>query len=177
MKYNPTNFRHIRNLLTLEASNTFLNAMILLHVFYCMSCWSQTGKTVLRPLEPLYKQALKILDRKSQRYYRCHILTRYNMLNYANLIIYLDIRVVFKVIHNAAPPLLRGFVQACTERTGRATRSTSKGDCSIPVQCTVFTQSVFSFKAINEWNNLPTEIKTHTNLHNFSCEVKKKDPK
>lgn len=58
LKYNIANYRHIRNSLTTEASSTYLNAMILSHLSYCMTSWSQAGKSTLRPLESLYKNAL-----------------------------------------------------------------------------------------------------------------------
>lgn len=62
LKFNLINYRYIRNSLTIEASNNYLSAMIVPHFLYCMTSWSQAGKTVLRPLESLYKTALKIHD-------------------------------------------------------------------------------------------------------------------
>ena len=63
--YNLSNFRHIRNSLTVEASKTYFNAMILSYYHYCILCWSQASKSVLKSIRSLHKQALKILDRKS----------------------------------------------------------------------------------------------------------------
>ena len=54
IKFNLANNRFIRNSLTVEASNTYLNTMILSHFSYCLTSWSQAGKTTLRPPELLY---------------------------------------------------------------------------------------------------------------------------
>uniref|UniRef100_A0A3Q3LKN7 Reverse transcriptase domain-containing protein n=1 Tax=Labrus bergylta TaxID=56723 RepID=A0A3Q3LKN7_9LABR len=77
VKYNIANFRHIRNSLTVEASKMYLNAMIFSCFHYCISCWSQANKTVLKPIRSLHKQALKTLDRKPQQYHHCDILDKY----------------------------------------------------------------------------------------------------
>ncbi|KAG5850349.1 hypothetical protein ANANG_G00081360, partial [Anguilla anguilla] len=116
LKFNLANFRHVRNSLTVEASKTYLNAMILSHFSYCMSSWSQANKTALRPLKSLYKSALKIHDKKTRQYHHCHVLTKYNMLNLENFIMYSSVCLIFKIIHNAAPPPLRNFVTLSSKK-------------------------------------------------------------
>ena len=159
--------------LTVEASKTYFNAMILSYYHYCISCWSQASKSVLKPIRSLHKQALKILDRKSRQYHHCDILNKYKMLSFDNLMLYSDVRLVYKIIHNAAPPPLKNFVKLRSEHTIRASRSVSSGDCNIPKHSSGFGQSAFSFKAIKSWNNLPTYLKLCTDFNVFSCEVKK----
>lgn len=173
LKYNLSNFRHIRNSLTVEASKIYFNAMILSYFHYCISCWSQASKSVLKPIRSLHKQALKILDRKSRQYHHCDILNKYKMLSFDNLMLYSDVRLVYKIIHNTAPPPLKNFVKLRSEHTVRASRSVSSGDCNIPKRSSAFAQSAFSFKAIKSWNNLPTYLKLCTDFNVFSSEVKK----
>ena len=74
LNFNLANFRYIRNSLTVEASSMYLNAMIIPHLLYCITSWSQSNKTVLKSLESLYKSALKIHDKKPRRYHHCQIL-------------------------------------------------------------------------------------------------------
>lgn len=45
-----------------EAAKLYLFSMILSHITYCLISWSNTHSTTIKPLERLYKQALKILD-------------------------------------------------------------------------------------------------------------------
>ena len=53
------NFRHIRNNLTTEDSELYINAMILSHMNYCLTSWAKTGRTTLQSVETLYRQAFK----------------------------------------------------------------------------------------------------------------------
>ena len=140
MKFNLANYRHIRNSLTLHASNIYLTAMILSHLSYCMSSWSQAGTTTQRPLESLYKTTLKIHDKKSRHYHHCNVLNKYNMLNFENLILHSNLCLIHKIIHNAAPPPLRKLVTLNSEVAARVTRSTTQGACSIPQRRTAFGQ-------------------------------------
>ena len=77
----------------------------------------------MRPLESLYKNALKIHDKKTCQYYNCKILDKHNFLNFENCIVYANVHLMFKIIHNAAPPPLRNFVTLGSEFSARATRA------------------------------------------------------
>lgn len=51
LEFNLATFKSIRNSLSLEAAKSFLNAMILSHLSYCITSWSQANKTNLKSLE------------------------------------------------------------------------------------------------------------------------------
>ncbi|KAK0142318.1 putative RNA-directed DNA polymerase from transposon X-element [Merluccius polli] len=85
IKFNLSNFRHIRPYLTTDAAKLFMHAMIFSHITYCFTTWSQTNLTTLKPIESLYKQTLKTLDQKPNRYHHCHIVQKYNLLNFDSL--------------------------------------------------------------------------------------------
>ena len=172
LKYNIANFRHIRNSLTTQAAKTYLHAVILPYILYCVSSWSQADKTTLNPIRSLYNQALKVMDRKPRRYHHCHILEKHKLLSLDNLIIYSNIRLVHKIIHGAAPPPLKAFVQLRSDAMSRTSRSTSRGDCDIPKRTSDFSKSAFSSKAIPKWNDLPDHIKILTSYQDFSREAK-----
>lgn len=172
LKYNVANFRYIRNALSIEAAKSYLNAMILSHTLYCISSWSQVIKTALNPVRSQYNQSLKILDKKHRRHHHCDLLSKYKMLSLDNLIMFSNIRLMHKIIHNAAPPPLKNFVQPRSEVLHRTLRSVSRGDCSVPKWKTAFSQSAFSYKAISEWNRLPEHLKNITDHHCFTREVR-----
>lgn len=73
VKFNLHNFKLLRASLTEEAALTFLYSMILSHVEYCITCWSFTGVTNLKLVESMYKQVVKILDKKHFQYHHCNI--------------------------------------------------------------------------------------------------------
>lgn len=101
------------------------------------------------------------------------LLRKYNVLNFDNLILYsYNGYLVFKITHNAPPPLKK-TVQLFSEQMTRALRSILSGECRIPKRSSGFAQSAFSFKAIREWNNPPAILKTCADFSLFSCDVKK----
>lgn len=169
LKFNLANFRHIRNNLTTEASKLYFNAMILSHMNYCLTSWTQTGRTTLKPVERLYKQALKTLDKKSNSYHHCKILTKYKFLSWENLIRFADILLVYKSLHGLAPPLLNEFIK---QIQNSSTRSTSRGDCRVPYRKSAFGQSAFSYRTAHTWNTVPIELRNITSLKLFSKSVK-----
>lgn len=111
LKHNVANFRYIRNALFLEAAKSYMNAMILSHTLYCTSSWSQASTTAVNPVRSLYNQSLKILDKKPRRHHHCDILSKYKMLSFDNLIMFLNIRLMHKIIHNAAPLATKCFLE------------------------------------------------------------------
>ncbi len=64
IKFHLCNFKQIRGSLSEAAALMFLHSMIFSHLSYCITSWSVTGSTILKPVELLYKKALKILDKK-----------------------------------------------------------------------------------------------------------------
>lgn len=168
LKFNLMNYKHIRNSLTTEASNIYFNAMIVPHLLYCMSSWSQACKTSLKLLESLYKRAIKIHDKKPRQYHHCKVLSKYNILSFENLIKYNQISVLYKIIHNIAAPPLRKFVTLNSDRLNRVTRSTARGECSVPRCRTTYGQHSFFYKAVSLWNTLQNEIILCTNYSTFT---------
>ena len=65
--------------------STYLNAMIIPHFLYCITSWSQACKTT-KPLETLYKSSLNIYAKKPWHYHHCHVLAKYGILSFENLI-------------------------------------------------------------------------------------------
>uniref|UniRef100_A0A3B3CCL8 Reverse transcriptase domain-containing protein n=1 Tax=Oryzias melastigma TaxID=30732 RepID=A0A3B3CCL8_ORYME len=172
IKYSLSVFRNIRNKLTHDSAKVYLDAMILSHIGYCISCWSQACETTTRPLKSLYNQAVKVLDKKPLRSHHCPIFTKHGMLNFDSITTYMNMRLLFKILNNMAPPPLKKYVQLCSEETTRTTRSTSHNDCRLPKRSSAFGQTAFSYKAIKEWNKLPQSLKLSPEINNFSRNLK-----
>ena len=64
----------------------YMHSMVISHITYCITSFSQANSTTLKPLQSLYKQTLKILDNKSLHYHHCPILLKYKLLSWDNLI-------------------------------------------------------------------------------------------
>ncbi len=137
-----------------------------------ISCWSQVNKKPWKPIQVPLKQALKVFDRTSLSYHHCYILSKHSLFSFENLILFSEVQLVFRIIHDASPPPLKSFFQLWSEQMSRTSRCALNSDLNIPLQRTTFAQSAFLFMAIKHWNMLPTELKTHTGFHSFSHGVK-----
>ena len=169
VKFNLSNFRHIRSCMSTKAALMYMHSMILSHITYCLTTWSQASNTALKPLLSLYKKTLKVLDRKSNNYHHCHILLKYKLLNWENLIKYSHSCLMYKIIHGRAPPALNQFIKMVST----STRSATRGDCVIAFRKSSFSQSAFSIRAAREWNSIPTHIRNISNYASFKHFLKK----
>ncbi len=143
--------------------------MIMSHMSYCLTSWASANITTLKAITTLYKQALKILDRKPKSYHHCHILKKHELMDWDNYVKYNDSVLIFKIFHGLAPPPLQTFI---TKSTNRATRASSRGDCSVPFRKSAFSQAVFSYRASHTWNAIPNKIRESPTLNAFSKHLK-----
>lgn len=60
--------------------------MTLSHITYCLTTWSLNTDKMIKSVQSVYKQALKVLDNKPKSYYHCNIRPRYGLLSLENLI-------------------------------------------------------------------------------------------
>uniref|UniRef100_A0A3B3BZN4 Reverse transcriptase domain-containing protein n=1 Tax=Oryzias melastigma TaxID=30732 RepID=A0A3B3BZN4_ORYME len=172
IKFNLLNYRSIRNEMSLEAAKMFLHSMIFSHFNDCITSWSQAGQSVKKPLEVLYKQAVKVLDKKPRHYHHCAVFKKHSLLNWDNLHKFMDIRLMFKVLHNLAPDPLSVFVNRRKD-SERVTRGSVRGDCLIPLRRSAFSQSAWSVRSAAEWNSVPEEIRQSTTCKDFTKKLKK----
>ncbi len=171
VRFSLSNFRFIRDYMSSDAALMYMHSMIISHITYCLTTWSQASITTLKPLESLYKQSLKTLDKKSVQFHHCSILKKYNFLSWDNLIKYVHICLLFKTMHSLSSPL-KQFVNIRTT-AHRSTRGGERGDCIIPFKRSKFSQSVFSVKAAREWNSIPSTIRRLHTFGSFQSHLKK----
>ncbi len=127
VRFSLSNFRFIHDYMSSDAALMYMHSMIISHITYCLTTWSQASITTLKPLESLYKQSLKTLDKKSVQFHHCSILKKYNLLSWDNLIKYVHICLLFKTMHSLSSPL-KQFVNIRTT-AHRSTRAGERGDC------------------------------------------------
>uniref|UniRef100_A0A3B1IW78 Reverse transcriptase domain-containing protein n=1 Tax=Astyanax mexicanus TaxID=7994 RepID=A0A3B1IW78_ASTMX len=76
VKFNLANFRAIRNNMSTEAAKRYVHSMIFSHFNYCITSWSRLVKAQKKPLEILYKQVIKVMDKKPRYHHHCAILKK-----------------------------------------------------------------------------------------------------
>ena len=172
LEFNLQNFKQIRPFLTVSAAKSYLQCMILSHIEYCFTNWSCTGITILKPIEQLYKSALKVFDRKPHSYHHCNILQRYSFLSFANFRVFKQASIIYKTLNGLCPPPLGEFIQRKPDR-GISTRSATRGDCEVPFRKTAFGKNTLSVQGCSIWNDLPLTIRDCLSFPSFKYNLKK----
>ncbi len=108
-QFNLANFRFIRNSSTSEAAVLLMNSMIIPHFTYCMTTWTQTCWSFLKPVEIIYKQTLKVLGKKNC-FHHCSILTKFSILSWEHLIQFADLVPIFKILNGFTPPVFKDYI-------------------------------------------------------------------
>lgn len=170
IRINLNCFRMIRSHIPVKAALLFFHAMILSHLSYCVTVWGQASQTTVKPLISLYKQALKIMDQKPTLWHHCLIVQKYKLLDFDSFITFSFLKLTFKCTNNLAPAVLCPRVTKTSTRRV-ATRRAVGGNCIAEGRKTTFGQSCFSVIGTHFWNDLPTEIKTQTELKTFNSTV------
>ena len=134
------------------------------HLTYCLTTWGQTHTTTLQPLAIIYKQTLKVLDQKPNSTHYCTILNRLKLISWEDTIKYKNICLIHKILHNKAPPPLNWFIDQ-RDPSIQPTRSTTRGDLTVPYRQSTFSKQSFSVIAINNWNSLPSQLR---DIHTYS---------
>lgn len=171
IKYNLSNFRHIRSHMSFPAAKMFMHSMILSHITYCLPVWSLASVTSLNPLQSLYKRTVKVLDKKPNHFHHCPILQKYKLLTLENTIKYSNLCLMYKVINGLSSPPLKQFINI-RSNTHRSTRGAARGDCTIPLRKSAFGQTSFSVHAAKDWNFIPTTIRNMNTYHTFKTHLK-----
>lgn len=173
LQFHLQNFKQIRNNLTDTAARMFLSSVILSRLEYCLTSWSFTGVTTLKAAESLYNKALKIFDKKPSTYHTCNILHKYDLLSFSHLVDFKRACLVYKTLHDLAPPPLKEFIKRSnTQSAARVTRAVVRGDCAVPYRRTTFGQTVLSVTGGKLWNSLPLTVRECPSYNSFKLELK-----
>ncbi len=81
-----------------------MHAMILSHLTYCITSWSQASASTIKALTSFYNQAIKVLDKKPLRSHHCNVLKKCNLLSFDNFLKYSNLTLTFECLHHLAPP-------------------------------------------------------------------------
>ncbi len=75
----------IRPYISLKAAKLYMHTMVFSHLSYCVTVWSQVSQLTIKLVRSLYKQILKILDKKPNRWHHSNIVQKYSFENCINL--------------------------------------------------------------------------------------------
>ena len=93
-------YSKIRSHITKSTSATYLNAVILSTLSYCLPLWSLTSQTTLNPVIQLYNRAYTIHANRHLRSHHCNALQESNALHFENYCKLLAMKTYFQIQHN-----------------------------------------------------------------------------
>ncbi len=165
-------FRFIRRNLSYQAAKLYMHAMIFSHLSYCITSWSQASSNTMKPIASIYKQAIKIMDRKPMKWHHCRILKKHNLLTFENFMDFSILKFFLKCLNNHVSTLFSELAIRWQSSHRAITRASTSGDCRVPKCKTSFCQSALSVKGARLWNSLPTDLKLETNSNVFNKGLK-----
>lgn len=173
LKSNLNCFRFIRRELSHQAALMYMHAMIFSHLSYCITSWSQTSTSVLQPVISLYKQTIKVFDRKPMRWHHCNVIQKHGLFTFENFINFSILKLVFKCLNSHVSPPFSNLLLRRQASLRPNTRAAVSGNCVTPAFKSQFGRSSFSYHGSQLWNSLPTDLKLQSDLKTFTRGLKK----
>ena len=96
------------------------------------------------------------------------LLKKHNLLTFDNFLWFSDMCLMYKLIHDLAPPPLKQCVSFCRDNV-RVSRAAMRGDCS-----TKFKRPLLGNQNSHtgKWNSIPLHIRDCTSLNSFKKSLK-----
>ena len=148
-----------------------INALVFSKLYYCSSVWSNTTDTNIRKLQSAQNFAALIVSNTKKYDHVTPVLKRLRWLPVKTNLYFRDAVMAFKCMRCMAPEYLGNKFIFRGNVSGRATRSSQQ--LNIPLFKTETGQRSFSYRIVNIWNNLPSEIKLSQCLNSFKRNLRK----
>ena len=162
---NLCNIRSIRKFLTKKSTETLVHSMITCHLDRCNSLFFGISCANLKKLQSIQNSAIRIIFKLKKRDSLKSYLDILHWLNVEQRIYFKVILIIFKTIHNLAPPLLCNLI-------------TIKNSSQMTLETKFFFSSskagdrAFIFYAPRLCNSLPLALRTVHNVNQFKIDLK-----
>ena len=120
---------------------------------------------MLDKLQKLQNRAARIVANSSHDASSLHLIGSIGWLNIKEMIAFETATAIYKSLHGLAPNMQLMFTKM-SENGSRSFRNTDT-DLRIPRFATSYGQRSFSYRGVNVWNKLSTEIKNASSLAIF----------
>ena len=154
--------RSIRLALTIDATKTLVNAFISSRLDYCNSLLAGISSGLLKKLQSVQNAAARLISRTRKFDHITPVLRDLHWLPIRKRIDFKIATLVFKCLHDLAPPYLVGDIVPLASIPGRRLlRSSSTQTLSVPfVRTANYGSRCFAVYGPTVWNSLPVELRT-----------------
>ena len=161
----------IRHLLTIDATEKLVHAIISSRLDYCNSLLVGLPAYQLRRLQSLQNSAARLVSRTRKYDHIKPILKQLHWLPVDQRIIFKILLLTFKIQHNKAPSYLQAFITPYSPQ--RTLRSADKMQLVVPNSFLKnYGNRCFQHAAAEAWNILPLSIKQSHNVDSFKRNIK-----
>lgn len=160
-------YSKIRPYLLLSVSKTYLHAIILSTLSYCLPVWSLTTNEIIEPVIRIYNRAHKIHVRLPGWTHHCTALSLCNALTFQNYKISHGINLFYQISNGHTVTALNELVPKLSSRSERTTRSFTNGLLPLPAFRNCYGQRSFFHVLTKTWNEIPQHIRTITSRRLF----------
>ena len=150
---------------------TIINALVFSKLYYCSSVWSNTTMYNVNKLQKVQNFAARIVSNTRKYDHITPVLKKLKWLPVKNYLYYRDATLAFKCMTGLAPNYLCNKFICRGDVSKRNTRNSQL--FNIPLFQTTTGQRSFSYRVVNIWNNLPTDIKLCKNVAGFKIKLRK----
>ena len=147
----------------------FYNAFIYSNLIYCCTVWGFSNKTQLSRLLKIQKRFARTIYDKPFDHPTTELFEKLKWLPFENLVEYRTLIMVYKSLHNIAPPYLCSLFCHMTE-TYHCLRSRSTSLLSIPVcKTNLYDQSfrIYGSKLYNKFISCPDQTTSFSSVTSF----------
>ena len=161
-------YSKIRSHITKSTSATYLNAIILSILSYCLPLWSLTSQTTLNPVIQLYNRAYKIHANLHLHSHHCNALQESNALHFENYCKLLAMKTYFQIQHNNTAVIIYELLPKHPAlRQNRKTRSVTNKENLLPRYRNNYGCLSFFNSNTVTWNRIPLQIRNSPSLKIF----------
>jgi hypothetical protein len=167
---NMRNISKIRNLLDTDAVKTLVHATITSRLDYGNALLTGITSAQLERLQRAQNTAARLITRTRMHEHITPVLHELHWLPVRERISYKVGLLVFKCLHDLAPPYLNSLIVRRT--SARSLRSNSQLLCVVPRSNLTIGERAFSRAGPKFWNNLPSDIQNCNKIEPFKSMLK-----
>ena len=158
--------KYAKKYLALDTVKNKYTSIVEPHFRNCCSMWGSCGEILLDKLQKLQNRAARIVTNSSYAVSSLLLIGSLGWLTIKEMIVFETATAVYKLLHGLAPEYMQLMFTKLSENGSRSLRDTDT-DLRIPRFATSYGQRSFSFRGVNVWNKLITEIKNGPSLTTF----------
>ena len=158
--------KYANKYLPLENVKNMYTSIVEPHFRNCCSMWGSCGETLLDKLLKLQNRASRIVTNSSYDASSLPLIGSLGWLTITEMIEFEIATTVYKSLHGLVPEYIQLVFTKLSENGSRSLRNVDT-DLRIPRFATSYGQRSFSYRGVNVWNKLSTEIKNASSLATF----------